>query len=875
MHLILILLTFGIGGGVFLSFAVRLMDLQRLQGLTIGEMVGFGGCGRVYHAQDEKAVAFVVKIFDENAISRPLLATTTARLQSNGWPSGVMPLLASDFTVKPACWVTPLMLMHGPGSLSRTLQSALAEHPGANSWKLVRSMARALAQMHLRRVAHGNLKPGNVFFNDDGEVLLSDWAMGNIAGFRQFSFTDAVLYQAPEQLRNPTGYLDGEGYRWDVFSFGVLAYRVLTGKFPRCEETFSFVAPENGTNRREGIHADLAKIARNLENEPEVTWPDSPQNVLEASFREWIERCLSLDPIQRPFSMMEVSAGFDSLEIKESLDAERETRLIQQRSADRRSKVFLFTTGIIITAAMLGGGLWQRMNQQLQQERAASIQSLKLVASATAAASAAVAEKAIAETAREEAVVKMMKSQKDLSEDRDISMSLLEASRINGDRLFSWAMEKDNLPLAPLDGSNIRLKELEKYFVDFMAKTADEDNLADERARVALQLAEVSISGGDAVTASKRFSEAKRLLLNTPADSALKLRLAKDSLLLAMLQQSGADPGAEAAFIAARAAIQAVEQNAKNTDRLAQLLAILDFHEAQTLAARGEDAKALSQLMRATQTLNSIADQYPETVSVRSELAACYLSSAAILEGMGSLGDAREVRALASVEFVKLLKNNPKDFSLRFDLAGCYAAMAESAVLSGDLVGADSISQEAMKLLDQLVIEQPDRDDVSIRRAVQLGLRGGIKRDRGLPSEAIHDYDEGMKILEKFRSASPANGMALFQLAQLWWQKGKMLGMTGQCDEEIALIRQADETLQQLEPGPSSAGYRWEQVQISRAYLLGDLGHALQLENQKSDAVKAFTDSISLWQNLIKSRPESVEYAEGLDWCRQRLEDLK
>ena len=129
--------------------------------------------------------------------------------------------------------------------------------------------------MHERRVAHGNLKPGNVFFADDGEVLLSDWAHGQHArGVRQFDFTDAVLYQPPEQLRNPAGYLEEEGYRWDVFAFGVLAFRILTGRFPRCHETFDFVAPPAGETRREGIQADLGKIARNLESQPEVTWPD-------------------------------------------------------------------------------------------------------------------------------------------------------------------------------------------------------------------------------------------------------------------------------------------------------------------------------------------------------------------------------------------------------------------------------------------------------------------------------------------------------------------------------------------------------------------------------------------------------------------------
>jgi hypothetical protein len=32
---------------------------------------------------------------------------------------------------------------------------------------------------------------------------------------------------------------------------------------------------------------------------------------------------------------------------------------------------------------------------------------------------------------------------------------------------------------------------------------------------------------------------------------------------------------------------------------------------------------------------------------------------------------------------------------------------------------------------------------------------------------------------------------------------------------------------------------------------------------------------VVLWESLLKSRPQSEEYSEGLAWCRQRLEDLK
>ena len=208
----------------------------------------------MYLTQDKAGAACVIKIFDEEAISRRLLAKMTDRLKCSGWPSGLMPIVASDLEGKRPFWVTPLVagLEEGIEPLPRTLQTWLGEHPGTYSWKLVRSLARALAQMHERRVAHGNLKPGNVFFADDGEVLLSDWTMGNLPGAENFVFTDAVLYQSPEQLRNPIGYLDEEGYRWDVFAFGVLAYRILTGMFPRCHETFQFCGSGGGGDPARG-----------------------------------------------------------------------------------------------------------------------------------------------------------------------------------------------------------------------------------------------------------------------------------------------------------------------------------------------------------------------------------------------------------------------------------------------------------------------------------------------------------------------------------------------------------------------------------------------------------------------------------------------
>ncbi|MES2439251.1 MAG: hypothetical protein V4584_09290 [Verrucomicrobiota bacterium] len=831
------------------------------------KLIGYGGCGRVYLAKDQAGMNRVMKEFDAVSISRPLLKKMTGRLDSGGWPGGVMKVISADFEAERPFWIMPLLAdaEDGKEPVPRSLQMALGEHPGTYSWKLVRSLAKALSRMHERRVSHGNLKPGNVFLSDNGEALLSDWAMGNMPGVKQFHFTDAVLYQPPEQLRHPAGYLEEAGYRWDVHAFGVLAYRILTGRFPRCHDTFHFVAPPAGETRREGIQADLSKIARNLEADAEVTWPDGAQNPLEAGFRDWIDRCLALDPLKRPTSMMEVVAGFEALEARSARDAEREGLMDQRRRAERRAWRALFFAGAAAATAVVLGGLWHLTNSQLLKERIDRTNDADLL---KAAGDAAVTAKTDAET-------KMGEAQQSLAYERDLSLARLEASRLIGDRLFSWAMEKGNRRLPPLDGRELRLKRLERYFTDFLTRTADIAELADERARIRLQLSEISLAAGDAPAASKRLGEALEAWSALPMDAELKFRLATNSLLLALLRQSNADPEAASSFVAARKALSEIPQTEVDADRLNQLLAILDFHEAKLLAAKGEDAKALQQLLHATETLNRIADQRPDAAILRSELAACYLSSATILEGMGKLGDAREVRSLASVELVKLLKDKPEDFALRLDLAGCYSAMAESAVLSGDIVGAESISKEAMRLLDQLVVEQPDNAEAVSRKASQLGLRAGILRDKGFAAEAMKDYEEGIRMLEAIHASSSANAIVSYRLALLWWQKGRMLGMGGNRDEEISLIGRARDLLGKLEADPSSTGPRPEQLQSSGAYLLGDLGHALQLANRKAEAAQAFTDAVNLWESLLESRPQSEEYSEGLGWCRQRLEDLK
>jgi tetratricopeptide (TPR) repeat protein len=843
------------------------MKLPEMNGLEVLGLIGTGESGRVFAAQDDAGVVWAVKVFEGMAVNRGLISRMVARLEMGGWPAGLAEIESADFEGRPACWVLPMYgEREGEGQDSKwfpaSLQHRLGEHPGQDTWAVVKEIGNALAGMHARRVAHGNLKPGNVYFANDGSVRLTDWTLGNMPGIAHFDFTDALLYQAPEQLLDPGGYFEEAGYGWDVFAFGVLAYRLLTGSFPRCNELFRSVAPEPGETRKDGIHADAEKMAKGLLKSEDVSWATEPGNALEGKYREWILRCLNLDPARRPATMLEVMAGFAMAELEAAGDLEREKLLDQRRHAEQRGRKVMFYAGMVTAACLVLGGLWFLTRQQLHVERGERVREK---ANLETRAANAVAERTEAISAKEAA-------QNAMEYERDLGLARLEASRMIGDRLFDWAMEKGHRNLPALDGRELRLKRLERFFEDFLTRTGEIEKLEDERASVRLQLAEVSLAAGDADAAEKLLGAAIAGWTGAAMDGDMKLRLGRNALLLALLKQEKGREDARQAFVAARAALEGVPQADVDSQRLRQLVAILDFHEAKLLAAGGEDTKALAQLMRATKDLNELADSRPDAAVLRSSLAACYLSSATILEGIGKVGDAREVRSLAAAEMVRLLKENPADIDMRLELAGCYGAMAEAAVLAGDVGSAETLSDEAIKLLDEILRKRPDSTVAAARKAAQLGLRAGLLRDAGKSDEALAAFEQGIKLLE--RQGADRDGMVAYRLALLWWQKGGMLGFSGKKDEEISLLGKARETLRGIEGRGAESGVPAEELQRSSAYLLGDYAHALQLADKTKEAKEIFREAITTWEGLAKSRPQSEEYQEGLEWIRQRAKGL-
>jgi hypothetical protein len=159
-----------------------------------------------------------------------------------------------------------------------SLRERLASH-GAYSWAearpLLAQIAQGLADAHAAGVVHRDLKPSNVLIGSDGVAKLADFGIAKGLDLTRMTGTSTLL--------GTPAYLPPEGpadERSDLYSFGVIAYEILTGVVPFEGRTYQEVILRHV---REA--PDLEKLP--VEARPVVGWllakdaADRPQRTAE------------------------------------------------------------------------------------------------------------------------------------------------------------------------------------------------------------------------------------------------------------------------------------------------------------------------------------------------------------------------------------------------------------------------------------------------------------------------------------------------------------------------------------------------------------------------------------------------------------------
>ena len=242
----------------------------------IQEQIGSGAFGTVWRAWDpllQRIVAVKVprpEIRMDLEVSRRFLREARAAARLNH--PGIVRVLDAGTADGVAYLAADFVEGESLGQLLRRVERLPVREAAA----LVRSLADAVSHAHQNGVLHRDIKPDNVLMEaspvaeTEGNVVprLTDFGLAQITdddGGR--SRVGLVIgtpnYMAPEQLAGET---DRHGTATDVFSLGVVLYKLLMGRIPNDAEGSTDALIRAASRKFESLCRQRPEIPRDLES---------------------------------------------------------------------------------------------------------------------------------------------------------------------------------------------------------------------------------------------------------------------------------------------------------------------------------------------------------------------------------------------------------------------------------------------------------------------------------------------------------------------------------------------------------------------------------------------------------------------------------
>lgn len=228
----------------------KLRARSRLGKYRILNTIGEGGFSKVYRAQDTvEGVQVALKVPLASATNSDTLEQIKKEIQVSARLEhpNILPVKNADVIDGLLVVAYPL----GTESLADRLTRRVGR-PAILSF--TDQLLAGLAYAHSRRVLHCDIKPDNIILFADGRLRLGDFGLARIS-FKTIaaSGSGTLGYMAPEQA------MGRPSQRSDVFSAGLVIYRMFTGKVP--EWPFGWPGPGHAALMRKGTPG-LARMLR-------------------------------------------------------------------------------------------------------------------------------------------------------------------------------------------------------------------------------------------------------------------------------------------------------------------------------------------------------------------------------------------------------------------------------------------------------------------------------------------------------------------------------------------------------------------------------------------------------------------------------------
>jgi len=305
------------------------------------ELTG-GGMSRVFVAHDTRlGREVVVKVLSPDLaagvnsdrfhreilvaaqLQHPQIVPVLAAGETDGLPYFTMPYVAGE-------------------SLRRRLDGGKSL-PVVDTVAVLRDVARALAYAHEHGVVHRDIKPDNVLVAG-GSAAVTDFGIAKaLSSSRTFggehltrvgNSLGTPAYMAPEQVAaDPNA-----DHRIDIYSFGAMAYELLTGS-----------PPFGGRPPHEVLSAQLTEQPVPLQTRA----PDVPR-----ALAALVMKCLAKNPADRPQTADEIVRALDRIDLSSDGSAPTPTPKAS------RGRTIAIVAAVLIAVAGGGWAIWERFRSR-------------------------------------------------------------------------------------------------------------------------------------------------------------------------------------------------------------------------------------------------------------------------------------------------------------------------------------------------------------------------------------------------------------------------------------------------------------------------------------------------------------------------------
>ena len=207
----------------------------RIGKYPIKQEIGRGATSRVYLGRDpfaDRDVAIKVFFFEES------VSEQTAKLLRKGFLAEAAlagrlnhPHIVAIFDAVSEPEYSYIVMEYVQGTTLETYSEIDSLLPLSKVVEVVFKCIRALDYAFQMGVIHRDIKPGNLLYSPEGEIKVSDFG----ASFQEQLAQDTTqltgigspAYMSPEQIR-----LEDITHHTDIYSLGVVMYKLLTGRLP-------------------------------------------------------------------------------------------------------------------------------------------------------------------------------------------------------------------------------------------------------------------------------------------------------------------------------------------------------------------------------------------------------------------------------------------------------------------------------------------------------------------------------------------------------------------------------------------------------------------------------------------------------------------